>query len=324
MATIHDSYLGIADETTYGTAVAPNRFYELLSEGVNGVYERVTSEALRKGQKAVSKDRFVVNPKGAEGDVELEVLDTGFGILLKHMMGSIATAGIASPYTHTATVGDLTGKSFTMQVGRAGTDGAVVPFTYEGGKVTEWELSNEVDGILMLKTDLDFEKETIGAGAGAYALATPTYPAGGQLFTFGSGTFTIGGTSVALSDITVKAKNGLKTDRYVLGTTSKREPLEEGAREYEFEVKGDFEGVTQANRVASASASGALAAIDATWTTPGGFAFGLSIPNARFDEFEVNFDGGDLIEQSLKGIGLTDSANVSPITLTYTTADATP
>ncbi len=323
MATIHDSVLGIAEETTWNTPVAPNRFFELVSEGINGTYERVQSESFRKGQKVANKDRFVVNPKGAEGDLSLEVLDKGFAFLLRHMLGSVATAG-AGPFTHTATVGDLQGRGLTVQVARADvTTGAALPFTWHGGKVTEWELTNEVDGLLNLNLSLDFAKENVGAGAGALALAVPTYPAGAQLFSFNSGTFLIGGTSVSISDFSLKAKNGLKTDRYVLGTSTKREPLEEGMREFEVETKLDFEGLTQYNRVASATAAGAVAAMNLTWTTPQGSSLAVSLPNVRFDEVSNNFDGADVIEQTLKGMALTDSTNTSPVTIVYTSTDAT-
>lgn len=324
MSTVHDSVLGFAKETTYGTAVAPTRFYELVSESLAGKYERVDSEAIRKGQRVLNKDRFVVNPKGAEGDVTLEVLDKGFGFFLEHMFGSVATTGASSPYTHTGSVGELTGKSLTCQVQRVDSAGAPQTFTYEGGKVTSWELSNSVDQILQLSLSLDFEAETVGAGAGAYAAASPTYPASSQLLAFNSGSVNIGGTAVHLTEFSLKGDNGLKTDRYRLGTSSKREPLEEGMREYEVECKLDFEGLTQYNRVAAATAAGALAVVTASWTAVGGFGVTVTMNNVRFDEVENPFDGANVIEQSLKGMALTDSSNATPVSLAYVTSDTTP
>lgn len=322
MTSIHDSYLGVAEEVTYGTAVAPARFLEMVSEGLAGKYERIDSEAFRAGQRVLHKDRFAVNPKGGEGDLKLEGQDSSFGLLLKHALGAVSTGAPSGGFTpHTFTVGDIKGKSLTVQVGRADNTGTIQVFTYEGGKIKSWELSNAVDGVLNVSLDMDFEKETIGAGAGAYALSTPTYSTTGQLFTFVGGSAKIASTDFAVSDISVKGDNKLKTDRWF--TTGKAEPLGEGLREYSFELKGEFDGLTQLNRVASAVASGALATLDLKWTSPQGGELSIAVPVARFDEAPVNFDGAKIIEQSLKGMILWDGT-ASPLTITYKSKDATP
>ncbi|WP_267909537.1 phage tail tube protein [Micromonospora coerulea] len=322
MASIHDSYLGMAEEITYGTAVAPVRFLEMVKEGIKGKYERIDSEAFRAGQRVLHKDRFQPNPKGAEGDIDLEGMDSTLGMLFKHSMGAFSSAAPVGGFTtHTFTVGDLKGKSLTVQVGRVDNTGTLYPFTYEGGKVASFELSNAVDGVLKAQFSLDFEKETIGAGAGAYAASTPTYTTTGQLFTFVGGTVDVGGAPFGVSDVSFKGDNQLKTDRWL--STGKREPLEEGMREYEFELKGEFEGLAHANRVAAAVASGAIASVTLTWASPQGGQLTVTMPASRFDEGDVNFDGAKIIEQGLKGIVLWDGA-ASPVTIAYKTKDATP
>lgn len=320
MSSVHDAFVGVAEEVTYGTAVAPSRFYEFVSEGLKGVYERVESEGVRAGTKVLRSDRFVPVAKGAEGDLKLEVFDAGFGLLLKHMLGAVSTTG-AGPYVHTATVGDLAGKALTVQAARAAVDGTLHPFTYEGGKVKEWELSNAVDGVLSLSLDMDFEKETIGAGAGAYALATPTYPADAKLLTFVGGVVQIAGADFAVTDASVKGSNGLKVDRFFLGN-SKKEPREEGLREYGFELKGEFESLAHIQRVASATAAGAVATVTLTWASPtAGNELAVTIEAGRFDEGAVNAEGATLIEQTLSGKALFDGTN-SPVTIAYTSGDA--
>ncbi|MEV6638100.1 phage tail tube protein [Actinoplanes sp. NPDC051470] len=325
MATVHDSYIGVAEESIYGTAVAPARFLEMASEGIAGKNERIESEGWRAGQKVLRRDRFEPNPKGAEGDVKLEVLDGSLGLLLKHCLGSVASGAPSGGFTtHTFTVGDLKGKSLTVQVGRGDVSGAVLPFTYEGGKVTGFEITSAVDGVLGLNLDMDFAKETIGAGAGAYALSVPTYAAGTQLYTFVSASVTVAGTQFGVSDISVKGDNALKTDRYYSGTAGrKKEPLTEGLRKYEFELKGEFDGLVHANRAAAAVAASNLAEIVAVWSTPQGGEFRVVMPFARFDEAPPNFDGAQIIEQSLKGMALEDGT-ASPITIAYKTKDTAP
>ncbi|MFE0648548.1 phage tail tube protein [Streptomyces sp. NPDC059534] len=318
MATVHDSYFGVVDETTYGTAVAVTKFFEFTDEGISGKYERIDSEAIRAGTRVLRSDRFAVNPKGAEGDVKMEVTSGGFEFWLKHMMGGLTSAAPAGGFvTHTAVLGDLNGKSLTAQVCRVDNTGAKIPFTYEGGKVKEWELSNAVDELLNLSVSLDFAKETIGAGAGAYAAGTPAYVANTKLFSFGGGTVTVAGLAFDITDFSVKGSNGLKDDRYFIRSDGKKgEPLESDLRKYEWSLKGEFSGTAHVNRVAAALASGAVANITVLWDGPDGSQVKVEIPFARFDEGPVNVGGLEVVAHDLSGIALTDGT-ASPVTITY-------
>jgi hypothetical protein len=318
VSTIFDQYVGAVDETVYGTAVAPAKFFEFQSEGIEGKYERIESESIRAGSKTLRSDRFVTNAKGAEGDLKLEVLSAGFDLWLKHMLGNVVAGAPSGGFTtYTATVGDINGKSFTAQVGRVSNKGVMTPFTYEGGKVKSWELANAVDELLTLSLDMDFEKETIGAGTGAYAQATPTYIANTKLLSFNSASVLVGGTAFECSDFSLKGDNGLKTDRYFIRTGGqKSEPLEESLRKYEFSLKGEFTDTTQINRVASATAAGALAVISVTWDGPDASQLKVDIPFARFDEGPITAGGFEVLAQELSGVCLTDGA-ASPITITY-------
>ncbi|MEU9975090.1 phage tail tube protein [Streptomyces sp. NPDC051014] len=318
MATIHDSYFGAADETTYGTAVASSKFFEFTDEGIEGKYERIESEAIRAGTRVLRADRFTPNAKGAEGDVKMEVLSGGFDFWLKHMLGTVSSGAPSGGFTtYTATLGDLNGKSFTAQVGRVDNTGTKTPFTYEGGKVKEWELSNAVDELLKLSLTMDFAKETIGAGTGAYALGTPTFVPNTKLFSFNGGTVTVGGSSFEINDFSLKASNGLKDDRYFIRSGGKKsEPLESDLRKFEWSIKGEFNGTAQIQRVASALAAGAVAQITVTWDGPDGSQFKVDMPFARFDEGPVSVGGFEVVSQDLSGIALTDGT-ASPVTLTY-------
>ncbi|MFF0481055.1 phage tail tube protein [Streptomyces sp. NPDC004435] len=317
MATVHDSYFGVSDEVTYGTAVAVTKFFEFTDEGLAGKYERIDSEGIRAGARVLRSDRFAVNHKGAEGDVKLEVMSGGFEFWLKHMMGGLTSGAPAGGFTtHTAVLGDLNGKSFTAQVGRVDNKGAMIPFTYQGGKVKEWEIANAVDELLNLTLSCDFAKETIGAGAGAYATGTPTYAANTRLYSFAGGTVTVGGTSFDISDFSLKGSNGLKDDRYFIRGGLKGEPLENDIRKYEWSIKGEFSGTNHVSRVAAAIESGAMATITVLWDGPDESQVKIELPAARFDEGPVNVGGREVLAQDLSGVALTDGT-ASPVTITY-------
>lgn len=319
--------LGMADESTYGTIVTPTKFFEFNSENVQAVRGRVESAGMRSGSRALRSDRFVPTDGGAAGPVAFEVLSKGFGIWLKHALGAIATSGPTdSMYTHTATVADLLGKFFTMQINRPfHPSGTNQPFTYSGGKIASFELANAVDGLLMFTPVYDFAAESTATG-----LASASYPATTQPLSWAGGVVSVGGSNLDVTDFKVTVDNGLKLDRhYLRGNTQKKEPVEAAWRQISWELTCDFVDLTQYNRFVSATAAGALAQIIGTWTGPvlGGVStypsLTCTMPACRFDGDTPNVSDPGPLSTKLKGKALFDGTN-SPITLAYATADATP
>lgn len=327
------SQFGIVDESTYNTPVAVSRFYEFTKESIKADYATIDSKAVRNQARTLRSDRFVVNPKGAKGTVEMEVLNKNFGLWLKHMLGSVASsgAGAAGDVTHTGTVGSLTGKSFTAQVGRPLVGGVTgTPFTYGGGKIASWTLSNSVDGILNLGVDLDFASEVL-PGAGAAALQAVSYPAAQEVFSFVGGALTVDAASVPVKDVSIKCDNGLDDARYFLrGNAAKKEPLEAAMRKFDVGFTADFDSMTLYNKVASTTAAGSLGALVLTWTAPtliGTTPFfaptlTITLPAVRFDGETPNVSGPDSLEFKMGGYAL--DAGAGPITVVYKTTDVAP
>lgn len=316
MATLNDGYVARIAEVTYGTPLPPTGFDEFLSESVTGKYEVIESAGLRAGNSFLRTDRFTPNAKGAAGDLKLEVLDNNFDFWMKYMFGAATTVTKVT----TATIGTTNGASFTLECGRPGTNPTgtptIYPFRYGGGKISSWELSNAVDGTLQANLSCDFASEITAA----LSPATPTYPVGSQLLTFVGATATIGGTAVAITDLSIKGDNGLNVGRYALrgaNSTTKREPLNEGLRSVTFDLKMEFEDLTQYNRTAAVTAAGSMAAIVATWTSPQGGSLAVTLPQARFDDGIPNMDKQGVLDLGLTGSAMWDGT-VSPITAVYT------
>jgi len=325
-----DHQIGFADETTYGTPVTPvTRFFEYNSEGIAESEGRTEGDPLRVGTYVKRSDRFTPYFAGAAGSVQLDVLTKGFGYFLKHMLGAVATSGPAetAAYTHTGTIGDLLGDCFTCQVARPfHPSGTVQPFTYEGGKVTEWTLSNSVDGNLVLDLGLDFEQV-----ATATALASASYPSGMDNLTWAGGVVTIGGSNYDVTEISIAGSNNLDVERrQIRGNTDKKEPTA-GRREVTFSLSADFDSLTQRNRAHAAARADALAALVATWTGPTIITgattikpkLKVTLPAARFDSWEGAAAGPDAISQSLSGVGLFNGTD-SAVSIEYVSADTTP
>lgn len=322
-----DHQLGVKDESEYATAVTVDRFFEYDSESITDDFRRTEGDPLRAGGEGVIRsDRFLPYYGGASGTVSMTMLTKGFGWWLKHMLGSSATTGPSEEtvYTHTGTLGSLQGDSFTLQVNRpfnpSGTNQA---FTYAGGKITEWTISNSVEETLLLEVNCDFAAVATGT-----SLASASYPTGMAPFTWAGGVVSIGGSEFDLTEFSVTCNNGMNVDRrQIRGNTQKKEPTT-ARREISFSLSADFESLTQRNRAAATSASGAVAAISAVWNGPtllGDTIYPqvtVSIPAARFDTWEAAATGPEAITQTLSGVARWNGSD-SAISVVYKSADST-
>src|ERR1035437_6513583 len=121
------SQYGMVDEATFGTSPVMTRFLEFNNETVQQTIARLDSSGMRLARKVQRASQFVPSNKNVTGDVEFELQNQAFGLLLKHMMGTIASSqpnagSNPTVWEHKATVGPLDGKSFSCQIAKAGTD----------------------------------------------------------------------------------------------------------------------------------------------------------------------------------------------------------
>lgn len=322
-----DHQLGVVDESTYGTAVTVTRFFEYESENIQETYGRTEGDPLRVGSSFLREDRFTPYFAGAAGTIQMAVLTKGFGYWLEHMMGTVGTTGPAETdaYTHTGSEGSLVGDSFTCQVNRpfhpSGTNQA---FTYSGGKISKWTLSNSVEGNLLLDLDVDFQKVATDV-----ALATASYPSGMEPLSWVGGYVTIGGSNYDVTEFSLEVDNGLNVDRrQIRANPLKKEPTA-GRRSGAFSLSADFDSLTNRNRAAADTQAGALATLTGVWRGPTLLGttiypeFSVSVEAARFDEWSGATEGADAITQSLSGVVRYDGST-SPVEVTYVSADTTP
>lgn len=328
MAVQDKFQIGVKAETTYGTKVTVDRFFE-GQEAIKYNYGRVQSRGMRTGSRVPRNDRFFPYKIGGGGPLTIPVLTKGFGFWLDQMMGSVATTGPTDvKYTHTGTFGSLYGKKFTTQVNRpfnpANTDQA---FTYAGCKVASWEFNLALDEELYATIDIDCQDEDT-----ATALAVASFPSPAEIFSFVGGAVTVGGSAFEISGITVGCDNMLKTENSKIKNTSlKNEPPENEYRRVYWTLReADFADLTQFNRVKSATAAGALATIVLTCATPTLIgttstpSFVLTVDEGRFDTIEGHQATKEgVLMQTLTGVGLFDGST-SPVTIAYGTADTTP
>lgn len=320
---------GFEDETTFGTAQTVARFLEFNSETIEQTRERIESSGLRPNRRVVREKQWQEARLGAAGDVVFDVNSQGFGKLLKHMMGEIATSqpnagSNPTVYEHKATVGQIDGKSFTAQIARADNTGTVRAYTYAGGKIPKWEVTCDENGFLVLKITTDFQSEST-----AIALASASYAATAVPLTYKEGLIKAAGTELPAKKFSLMGDNKLKLDRYLMrGTESqkKKEQLEgEGIRDYTGTVDIEFTGLSEYERFVKAENFEVTAffegpLISGTYHN----ALEITLPAVRYDGKTPNVPGPTLIDVSIP-FKVVDSGNASgPVQLVYRSTDTTP
>jgi hypothetical protein len=305
--------LGLSDEVTYGTFVAPSRWFEFTEESISFERERIESQGIRAGRRVLH--RWAAGVQRVTGDVTFELAAQGFGIIFKHVFGGVATTG-AGPYTHTFTPGDLTGKSMSVQIGRPDIAGTVRSFTYLGCKVATAELACSVNEYAMLTLGLYGAHEDT-----AQTLGTASYPATLSPFVFTHGSVTVAGSAFDVKDLSLSIDNGLATDRhFIRATTPERpkEPLEASRREVTGTLTADFTDLTAYARFTA----GTEAALVLTFNAGASATLTITM-NVRYDGTTPTIGGMELLELSLPFKALSGTSDAAAITAVLINADTT-
>jgi Phage tail tube protein len=221
---------GMKKETTWGTRVVPDLFFEFASEGGIRNQRYLESRQLRAGRFFQSGARRVLTTRDAAFSITGEVPNKGFGSIVDLGHGNTVTPvqqGATTAYlqTHNWT-GDPT-KSATWQAGKPDTGGTVRPFEYTGCMLSEFSLSCAVDGWLEFTAGFDCADEDTGQ-----TLATPSYATGLEGFHFQQCVVTVNGVVQNLATGSLVTSMGLDlslpraNERYGLrSTATKAKPI---------------------------------------------------------------------------------------------------
>lgn len=298
---------------TPGVAVTVDRFVPLVSETLTREPNRLESEGMLAGRRIHDSRQWRDAEHKIEGGAQHSLTDNTIGLLLEHALGGKATTG-AGPYTHTFTPATLTGKSFTTQVGRPRSDGTVAPFTYAGCKVMGMSIAGAVGQLATLGLDIFAMTEDTGT-----ALATASYGADDDLFTFVQGLLTVGGSAPAgvISSFELNIDNALKTDRYTAGSAAAMEALEQGHRLITGSFTCEFENMTQRNRYINGTEAEVILGFD-----DGANELKFTM-NCRFDGGNPNVDGPDILTLDVPFKAIGDGSDADAITAVLINDDST-
>jgi hypothetical protein len=308
-----DAQIGMVAEVTYGTYVAPTRFYEFISESLKYNIQRIQSEGIRAGRR--TQHRWKAGTRSVTGDINFELVPQDLGLILSHVLGTPVTTG-SDPYTHTFTgLGAIDNKSMTVQVGRPDEAGTVQPFSYLGCKFTEAVITANTGEFAKMKLSVYGREEVT-----SQTLVAATYDAEHEPFVFTEGTLSVAGSVVEVKSCEYTINTNLAVDRHRIGAGGgkPKKALVNGLADIKGTFTADFENLTNYNRYVNGTEASLVLAFNA------GSDKQLTITsNVRFDGDTPAVGGMELLEltQPFVATGTTDAA---VITTVLVNSDAAP
>jgi hypothetical protein len=222
--------LGLKKETTYGTRVAPDKFYEFASEGGIRNQKYLESRMIRSGRSFQSSTRRVLTTRDAGMTIQGEVPNKNFGAIVDLGHGNTVTpvqSGATTAYTQTHNWTGDPNKSATIQAGKPSTNATINPFEYPGSMLNTFTLACAVDGWLEFTAGFDSQDEDTGQ-----TLATASYPTALDGFNFQQCVVTVNGIVQNLTTGSLVRSMGLDlslpraTERYGLRSSAlKAKPI---------------------------------------------------------------------------------------------------
>ena len=324
MTTPQDCSVGLGVESVYGTAVARTRWFEFLDESFGFVKNVKQGVGLRVGSRVARSGRRVVASAEGSGDLTIEAVTKGLGLLWQLGLGSgTSTLVSAGLYQQVFTLGDVM-PSATIQKGIPRADGTVDAYTFTGCMVESLTIDCPNADNVKVKTSWNARDMTT-----ATAYTAPSYATGPSVFTFAHGAVYSGAltapTATALGSAatpvasirsgSITIKHNLKTDRYNCGGGGRKEKPFAGVREISGSMVAEYADTAFRDAIVNDTSMTLVKTF-----TSGADVLQVVIPDVRFDG-DIVKASTDLAMQDIKWTGLDGLTAAQPIWIVCRTAD---
>jgi len=313
MATVSlQGYLGIGEETTWGTKVSPDVYIPINSESISTDTGGLFPDDIRGDR---SRHQVQEGPVDVSGDFDWNPApEDGIGEILKGALGSVSsTLATTGVYEHTFE-SSATLPSYTIEINVGDTMRRKVP----GGKIDELTLSC-ADGEMLSAT-----ASMIGKGEEIdETVRTPSYGTETP-FAWSQGQVTIDGTVEAnVESIEIVNTNSLIDDFYAIDETRERAGLPEGRREITGSLDISFEDVDYYKWFlgggTAPQSTPRFASLTLEFTGPvfaegSAYYLNVSLPKMRLDTSDVAISDADRVVQSIDFDALEDPSSGDDIT----------
>lgn len=332
MPNFQDWSVGLAKESTFGTAVTPNRWLEFAEPKPFAIDRGIKQGAgLRPGSRvARSARRVKTTTRQAAGDIAVECFSKGLGLLLEACMGAATSTVVSgSTYQQVHTFADVL-PSHTIQFGVPNAAGVIRPMTYSGCTVSSFEIGGAVGEIATLKTSWDARNWTT-----ATAYTSPSYPSGGNLFTVESATINTGtvvmptttvlgsaGTPLAgVKDFKIAMSNAIVADRFFMNGGGLKDRQLPGTRLPTVELNVEYLDNSLWDALEANSELALVISLVGGVLSTGYETMQIAIPCLKLDGGLPEGGPDAIASQAIKMVGL-DNLTQSPLQIVTRTSDS--
>ena len=233
-----NGWIGIGEESTFGTGVSATRYLEVMEESISGKHSLISKPAIRSN----SQKNRVKSKKNVEGSFKMQVPYVGMELLFKHALGSAGVVSGTNPYTRTFSLASGLPTGLTVLVNRdAANVGTGSMFRYLGCQIDKLTLTQGTEDFLMAEVSI------LGRDWDLQNIATPTFA-----------TFTgvdweqltvaeINGIQMNVEDVEITIENALASDRYILGSRVRKGLGRSGPRKVSGKFTVEFESLDEYN-----------------------------------------------------------------------------
>lgn len=288
-------FLGVAQETTSGTYLAPTLYVPIQNESLKWVQDTIFRRPIRASADQVG----AVQGNGrVEGDISMEAFENVVALMLYAARTTQAKTGTTPnfSYVFTGSAVAIPAKTLSITIVRNGQ-----VFAYTGCVVGNFGFTIE-DGLLMFNTTI------LGRDEASQSLPTATWPSGLQSLPYGAGSYKIEiptSTQVFDCDNFEFSVDDSPEAQYRLKDTGRgAQFIAYGERTTSMSIDRDFE--TRADY----DAFKALTAQDISLTATKGInnLITLQMPSSIKDTYDLGLSGqGDLIRGSVAYQGVLDA-----------------
>lgn len=308
MTTPQDCSIGFAVESTYRTYTAPTRWLEFTNESLGFDKDVKQGKGMRVSSRVARSGRRVVPTAQGKGDVEFEVCSKGLGLLWQAAFGSATSTLVSgSTYQQLYNLGD-TPNSLTVQKGIPQAGGTVDPYSYLGCMVDSFEIDSPNGEIVTAKVSLD-----VGDLTTAQSYVAPSYTAGTvNLFHWGQGTVSLGGTLTAPTSTTtasiagattvnvrsfnVQVNNNLNGKRMNYGNSGRKsKPVVGGLREIKGKFVAEYDQTTLRDAYLADTPMPLVITFTGAALSTGNETFQIVLPEIKLDGDVPGENDGDLV-----------------------------
>jgi hypothetical protein len=223
-----NSFVGWAQESPWGTAVAASKFAELISEGIETVRDREPRPVVR--DLDVREGNYYDRLFGARGQFAIELNYGGMLRLFEHLFGDGSPATVETEaglrWTHTFTLKDtiMSGKGLSLHVNKDVDNGSTPQHRVVGYKINSANFSFDPTRNAQVEFDGAGKDVSIIAAVSATFPSIATYVAGHQC------AVEIDDVARAVDTVELTVDNGLDLDKRVLGSKNIAEPIRSDTR----------------------------------------------------------------------------------------------